>query len=92
MSCSCPSRHRVPSGGEHFRNPHHEPVMRYRTGLKPQVRGHVLVTPGANTVINEVLATTAVLYGCAQSRRRVVKVTVACRGFSSHKQLLLGFQ
>ncbi|MFB7836204.1 hypothetical protein [Streptomyces sp. NPDC056056] len=67
--------------GGRLRNPHHDPQMRYRTGLEPEVRSHVLSTPGANTVINEIMdATRAVLHGYAEPRRRLVKVTVACRG------------
>ncbi|MEV6676229.1 RNase adapter RapZ [Streptomyces erythrochromogenes] len=67
--------------GGRLRNPHHDPAMRYRTGLEPQVRAHVLTTPGANQVINEIMAaTTALLRGHADPRRRLVKVTVACRG------------
>lgn len=55
--------------------------MRHRAGLELEVRDHVLTTPGANTLINEIMAaTTAVLYGYAEPRRRLVKVTVACTG------------
>src|SRR5690606_19085851 len=31
-----------------LRNPHANPDMRYRTGLAPEVRAHVLETPGAD--------------------------------------------
>ncbi|WP_327309722.1 RNase adapter RapZ (plasmid) [Streptomyces sp. NBC_01298] len=78
--------------GGRLRNPHHDPAMRYRTGLEPEVRSHVLTTPGANRVINEIMDTTrAVLYGYAEPRRRLVKVTVACRG-GRHRSVAIAEQ
>ena len=34
-----------------LRNPHANPDMRYRTGLDPMVRDHVLTTPGADRIV-----------------------------------------
>src|SRR5690606_8612731 len=36
---------------EALRNPHANPDMRYRTGLDPEVRAHVLETPGADRIV-----------------------------------------
>ncbi|MFE4304832.1 hypothetical protein ACFRR6_01950 [Streptomyces sp. NPDC056891] len=78
--------------GGRLRNPHHDPQMRYRTGLEPEVRSHVLSTPGADTVINEIMdATRAILHGYADPRRRLVKVTVACRG-GRHRSVAIAEQ
>ncbi|MFD9819398.1 RapZ C-terminal domain-containing protein [Streptomyces violascens] len=55
--------------------------MRYRTGLDPDVRDHVLTTPGANTEISAIVdSTAALLRGYADSRHKLVHVAVACRG------------
>src|SRR5690554_6182151 len=35
-----------------LRNPHANPDMRYRTGLDPMVRDHVLTTPGADRIVS----------------------------------------
>src|SRR5690606_18450160 len=34
-----------------LRNPHQDPELRYRNGLDPAVRDHVLTTPGADRVV-----------------------------------------
>lgn len=36
-----------------LRNPHHDPAMRYLTGLDDAVRDHVLTTPGAEQIITD---------------------------------------
>lgn len=78
--------------GGRLRNPHSDPRMRYRTGLDAEVRSHVLSTPGANDVINEIFhSTTAQLYGYAESRGRLVRVMVACRG-GRHRSVAIADQ
>lgn len=65
-----------------LRNPHHDPQMRYRTGLDPDVRAHVLETPGADRVVSlnvdriRALNTVHTL----QVQPILTRVHVACRG------------
>lgn len=67
--------------GGKLRNPHHDPAMRYRNGLEDDVREHVLSTPGAMQTVERIaLETKAVLHGYANPRRKLVHVTIACRG------------
>ncbi|MGN4163526.1 RapZ C-terminal domain-containing protein [Streptomyces sp. NEAU-PBA10] len=62
-----------------LRNPADDPGMRYRTGLDPDVRAHVLATPGAREVIER---TTVQLLALADEVPvgQVVRLTVACQG------------
>jgi len=67
--------------GGKFRNPHHDPAMRYRTGLDPDVREHVLATDGVMQMVELIAeSATGVLMSYADSRHRLVHVTIACRG------------
>ncbi|WP_354641085.1 RNase adapter RapZ [Kitasatospora camelliae] len=67
--------------GGRFRNPHDDPAMRYRTGLDPEVRDHVLDTPGVMRMVEEIAeSAAAVLRSYADPRHRLVNVTIACRG------------
>ncbi|MFC8885847.1 hypothetical protein ACFT54_09830 [Streptomyces cinereoruber] len=62
-----------------LRNPADDPTMRYRTGLDPDVRDHVLNTPGAR----EIIARTAVQLRALADEvpaGRLVRLTVACQG------------
>ncbi|MGW2485453.1 RapZ C-terminal domain-containing protein [Streptomyces sp. NPDC001571] len=78
--------------GGKLRNPHHDPAMRYRTGLDPAVREHVLTTPGANREISRIVDSTAALvHGYADPRSRLVRVTVACRG-GRHRSVAIAEQ
>lgn len=38
-----------------LRNPHHDPQMKFKTGLDDDVRDHVLATPGADEIIDRTL-------------------------------------
>ncbi|ESQ01809.1 hypothetical protein B590_30038 (plasmid) [Streptomyces sp. PVA_94-07] len=62
-----------------LRNPADDPGMRYRTGLDPDVRAHVLATPGAREVIER---TAVQLLALADEVPvgQVVRLTVACQG------------
>lgn len=63
-----------------LRNPHEDPAMRYKTGLDPEVRDHVLSTPGADQVItNTVQRILAVLYGWAEPQWRS-DAHIFCKG------------
>lgn len=76
--------------GERFRNPHDDPQMRYRTGLDPEVREHVLNTPGVMQEVEQIAESAqAVLRSYADKRRRLVHVTVACRG-GRHRSVAIG--
>ncbi|MET9399283.1 RNase adapter RapZ [Kitasatospora sp. NPDC002965] len=67
--------------GSKFRNPHHDPAMRYRTGLDPEVREHVLTTDGVMHMVERIAESArGVLAGYADSRHQLVRVTIACRG------------
>ena len=67
---------------EALRNPHANPDMRYRTGLDPEVRAHVLETPGADRIVAlgvdriRALVTVHTL----QVQPMLTRVHIACRG------------
>jgi len=65
-----------------LRNPHHDPALRYRTGLDPAVRDHVLTTPGADRVValgvDRIRALVTV--HTMQVQPILTRVHVACRG------------
>ena len=67
--------------GGRFRNPHDNPEMRYRTGLDPEVREHVLTTEGVMPMVERIAESAkAVLVTYANPRLKLVNVTIACRG------------
>lgn len=67
--------------GGKLRNPHHDPAMRYRTGLDEAVRDHVLTTPGAGELTVRIAESARELaHGYANRHHRLVHVTIACRG------------
>lgn len=65
-----------------LRNPHHDPQMRYRTGLDPVVRHHVLSTPGADRIValnvDRIRALNTV--HTMQVQPLLTRVHIACRG------------
>jgi len=67
---------------EALRNPHHDPELRYRTGLDPMVRHRVLTTPGADRIVSlnvdriRALNTVHTL----QVQPMLTRVHIACRG------------
>jgi UPF0042 nucleotide-binding protein len=65
-----------------LRNPHHDPAMRYKTGLDPEVRDHVRETPGAVEWALRIFADTAAhaTNAGAGGTEHPARVTVACRG------------
>lgn len=67
---------------EALRNPHHDPALRYRTGLDPMVRHHVLTTPGADRIValnvDRIRALNTV--HTMQVQPTITRVHVACRG------------
>src|SRR5690554_3922631 len=65
-----------------LRNPHHDPQMRYRTGLDPVVRHHVLTTPGADRVValNVDRIRALVTVHTMQVQPMLTRVHIACRG------------
>lgn len=67
---------------EALRNPHHDPQMRYRTGLDPEVRAHVLETPGADRIValNVDRIRALVTVHTLQVQPILTRVHVACRG------------
>ncbi|MFH8410683.1 hypothetical protein ACH4FX_38820 [Streptomyces sp. NPDC018019] len=78
--------------GNRLRNPHDDPAMRYRTGLDDDVREHVLATPGAAGIAEKIAESAkAVFFDYAGPRRRLVKVTVACRG-GRHRSVAIAEQ
>ncbi|WP_411095619.1 hypothetical protein [Streptomyces sp. 021-3] len=62
-----------------LRNPAEDPGMRYRTGLDPDVRAHVLTTPGAREVIDRTVVQLLALADEVPVGQ-VVRLTVACQG------------
>lgn len=69
-----------------LRNPHHDPAMRYLTGLDQVVYDHVLATPGAQTLAHNTAFMAHILLtqarvpaltigsGCAGGRHRAVGI------------------
>lgn len=57
-------------------NPHHDPRMRELTGLDPEVREHVLATPGAH----ELIARLAEQVRELARQKRQVTVAIGCSG------------
>jgi UPF0042 nucleotide-binding protein len=68
-------------GDGRFRNPHADVRMRELTGLDEPVRDHVLRTPGVMREVERIAETAkALLFSYANRRRKLVHVTVSCRG------------
>src|SRR5690606_8658958 len=69
-----------------LRNPHANPDMRYRTGLDPMVRHHVLSTPGADRIValNVDHIRALVTVHTLQVQPILTRVHIACRG-GSHR-------
>lgn len=65
-----------------LRNPHHDPEMRYRNGLDPVVRDHVLTTPGADRIVslNVDRIRALVTVHTLQVQPLLTRVHIACRG------------
>ena len=65
-----------------LRNPHDDPEMRYRNGLDPVVRHHVLTTPGADRVValNVDRIRALVTVHTLQVQPLLTRVHIACRG------------
>ncbi|MFB7647114.1 hypothetical protein ACFC0S_16680 [Streptomyces sp. NPDC056084] len=66
--------------GDKLRNPHADLAMRYKTGLDKEVYLHVLGTPGANAVINQIVNETQALVAQRSRNLKLTRVTIACRG------------
>ena len=67
---------------EALRNPHQDPELRYRTGLDPVVRAHVLETPGADRIVslNVDRIRALVTVHTLQVQPMLTRVHIACRG------------
>lgn len=65
-----------------LRNPHANPDMRYLTGLDPEVRQHVLTTPGADRIValNVDRIRALVTVHTLQVQPMLTRVHIACRG------------
>jgi UPF0042 nucleotide-binding protein len=73
-------------------NPHHNPAMRYLTGLDKVVYDHVMATPGAQSLVHNTVmaahtlmdqtrpASLVVASGCAGGRHRAVAMARAVHG------------
>ncbi|MEU8104501.1 RNase adapter RapZ [Nonomuraea muscovyensis] len=72
-----------------LRNPHHDPAMRYLTGLDMAVRSHVMTTPGATGMLRNLAAmVTAMLDDFVNAQGRVVRVAIGCVG-GRHRSVAL---
>src|SRR5690606_21176738 len=63
-------------------NPHANPDMRYLTGLDPEVRQHVLTTPGADRIVAlnvDRIRALATVHSM-QWQPQLTRVHIACRG------------
>lgn len=70
---------------DHFRDPHIDPAMREMTAEDPQVRGHVMATPG----IYQLLAATADVVKAFGFGNQSMKVAVGCAG-GRHRAAVFG--
>ncbi|MBG0814169.1 NUDIX domain-containing protein [Planomonospora sp. ID82291] len=70
-----------------LRNPHHDPAMRYRTGLDEIVREHVLTTPGAADVLRH-LTVLAVKLLPQTPTGQPVRIAIGCVG-GRHRSVAL---
>lgn len=63
-----------------LRNPHHDPAMKFKTGLDDDVREHVLATPGADEIIDRTVdrIEAARTYGAMHGE--LTEVGVYCKG------------
>ncbi|MFJ6608191.1 RapZ C-terminal domain-containing protein [Streptomyces lydicus] len=78
--------------GNKLRNPHHDPAMRYKTGLDDDVRDHVLSTTGAMALTTRIAESAkALLFSYANPRQKLVRVTIACRG-GRHRSVAIAEQ
>lgn len=61
-----------------LRNPHHDPAMRQKNGLDPDVGEHVLTTPGALRIVDDTIRqvltgqVAGIAVGCVGGRHRSV--------------------
>jgi len=64
-----------------FRNPHHDPALRELTGLHPDVREHVINTPGIEALVATTVAQVRDLLETAGNPQFIrVDVAVGCSG------------
>ncbi|QWF80448.1 RapZ C-terminal domain-containing protein [Amycolatopsis sp. CA-230715] len=68
-----------------LRDPHHDPLMKQRTGEDPVVYAHVLRTPGALVLVDSLAATAREL---ASLTGRTVRVAFGCAG-GRHRSVAL---
>jgi len=64
-----------------LRNPHHDPALRYLTGLDAPVREHVLTTPGARALIERTVRRTRALAADAERHGEpLLLLHIYCQG------------
>lgn len=63
-----------------LRNPADDQALRYQTGLDPDVRDHVLTTPGAMQIVERIAEEAQGALTYADKKTRLVRVTISCRG------------
>ena len=80
--------HRDPPAGDALtadltsalRNPHHDPGMRYRTGLDPSVREHVLSTSGADALVERTVRRLGALMDAGVEPGEPLRLHIYCQG------------
>src|SRR5690606_10208415 len=65
-----------------LRNPHHDPQLRYRNALDPDLRHHVLTTPVADRIValHAVWIRALTTAHTMQLQPMLTRVHIACRG------------
>ncbi|MBR8745145.1 RNase adapter RapZ [Nocardiopsis sp. MG754419] len=63
-----------------LRNPHHDPAMRFKTGLDTEVNDHVLATPGADEIIDRTIDRIEAARNYGAMHGEITEVGIYCKG------------
>ncbi|WP_017581633.1 RapZ C-terminal domain-containing protein [Nocardiopsis valliformis] len=63
-----------------LRNPHHDPQMKYKTGLDRQVRDHVMATPGATEIRDRTVDRIEAARVFHDMHGEITEVGIYCKG------------
>ncbi|MFI9788504.1 ATPase [Kitasatospora sp. NPDC051984] len=75
-----PAAHLTADLRQHFRDPHHDPALRAKTGADPQVMEAVLSTDGIADLIDGLVACVRAYWDGPSAASRTITVAVGCAG------------